>query len=176
MNRLIFSTALSFALSLASLEGHAASRNLPPSPLPPGASKAQQTKKKTYPMKPVTSVINWYYNATGVDLPFGFDNVDSPTPITCNNAAGCVIQIAASIQVRSDEDGTLWAICTLVDGQYANPGCGYQGELATGIYSTGNAQMNYQVAQGKHTVQTQVYVNQESLLGQWQVTYSLFDI
>ena len=174
MSRLVFSSTLSLALALAPLAGHAAGKS-PSGPLPSGTTKVQHNKKSNS-MKPVTAVINWYDNETGVDLPFGFDNVDDPTSITCNNVAGCVIQIVASAQVRSDTDGNLWAICSLVDGQYANPGCGYQGQLETGIYQMGNAQMNYQVAQGKHTVQTQVYVNQEALLGRWQVTYSLFNL
>lgn len=176
MNRtLSIAMGLAFAVSVP-LAGNAASRHLPSSPVPQGARSMQHPPKKAHPMKPVTAVINWFDNETGIDLPFGFDNVDDPTSINCTNAAGCVIQIVASSQVRSDLDGTLWAICSLVDGEYANPGCGYQGQLDTGIYATGTSQMNYQVTQGKHTVQTQVYVNQDALLGRWQITYTLYDL
>lgn len=116
---------------------------------------------------------NWG-SAAGLSLVAGFNNLDSATAVNCANTTGCTIISEAEVQIAPGS-GALWAICVLVDGTYANPGCPYQGTLpGAGSYLTGNARNNYFVAHGAHTVQTQVYVSVGSTLGNWQVDYGVY--
>jgi len=116
---------------------------------------------------------NWA-TAAGTSLVAGFNNLDAATSVSCGNAGGCTIIANSMVQI-SPPAGTLWAICTVVDGNYANPGCPYQGTLpGAGSYLVGNARANYFVSAGSHTVQTQVYVSNASTLGEWQADYGMY--
>ena len=123
--------------------------------------------------KTVSTFFN-YGSSGGASLVPGFNNVDTATTIKCTNAAGCTIGVSSMIQI-SPPAGTNWAICPVVDGNYINPPCPFQGNLAdTSSFVTGNGQSNFQVATGTHTVQTQVYTDQAAGLYNWQVTYTLY--
>jgi len=143
------------------------------SPLPAGARVAAITPAASVAHVLVNDHIN-SASAAGITLFSGFNNLDAATTIKCNNTAGCTFSVGSMVQA-SLPAGTFWAICALVDGTYMTPGCPYQGTLpAAGSYVTGNARFNYAVAQGTHTVQSQVYVSAESTLGGWQIDYMLY--
>lgn len=143
------------------------------SPLPAGARVATITPAASVAHVLVNDHIN-SASAASVTLDAGFNNLDAATTIKCNNAAGCTFSVGSMVQI-SPPAGTYWAICALVDGTYMTPGCPYQGTVpAVGTYVTGNARFNYAVAQGTHTVQSQVYVSATSTLGNWQVDYMLY--
>lgn len=127
----------------------------------------------TGPVKPISAVFN-YAPAASVNLAAGFNDIDAATQIRCTNAAGCTIVSNATAQV-APAAGALWAVCTKIDGVYMNPGCPYQGHLPNaGTYVTGSAQFSSTVAKGTHLLQTQVYVSSASVLGAYQVQYSLY--
>jgi len=113
------------------------------------------------------------YGSGGNTLSGGFNNVDSPTTWDCTYSEGCTITTSAMIQIGNGGD---WAICAVVDGNYINPPCPYQGNLpdsGSNGYVVGNSQQNYLVAEGSHTIQTQVYVSSSTSLENWQTTSHL---
>jgi len=106
------------------------------------------------------------YGSGGNTLSAGFNNVDAQQTWNCTYSSGCTITVGAMVQVGN---GGNWAICAVVDGNYINPPCPYQGSLPdTGSYVTGSSAQNYTVSQGSHTVQTQIYVTSSTTLGNWQ--------
>jgi hypothetical protein len=108
------------------------------------------------------------YGSSGAALVAGFNNVDTPQTWNCKYSAGCTITVSAMIQLQNGGD---WAICAVVDGNYINPPCPYQGNLpdpGTNGFVTGNSQQNWLVSQGSHTVQTQIYVSSATTLGNWE--------
>lgn len=111
------------------------------------------------------------YGAGGTTLNAGFNNVDTAQTWTCKGTKGCTITVSAMLQVGN---GGNWAICGVVDGNYINPSCPYQGSLPdTGSYVVGNSQQNYTVSAGSHTVSTQVYVSSSTTLENWQTTQAI---
>lgn len=110
----------------------------------------------------------YQYGSGGTALNAGFNNVDAQQTWNCTYSSGCTITVSSMIQIQNGGD---WAICAVVDGNYINPPCPYQGNLpdaGTNGYVTGNGQQNYIVGQGSHTVQVQVYVTTATTLGNWQ--------
>ena len=108
------------------------------------------------------------YGSGGTTLSPGFNNVDTQQTWNCKYSSGCTIGVSAMIQLANGGD---WAICAVVDGNYINPPCPYQGNLpdaGTNGYVTGNSEQNWLVSQGDHTVQTQVYVTNSTTLANWQ--------
>jgi len=163
-NRSILAVA---AIAFASFGALAASN----SPLHGARGDSATSGGGTHKLVNVTE--NWA-TAAGIGLVAGFNNLDNPTTVKCGNSGGCTIISEAEVQIAPGS-GALWAICMLVDGNYANPGCPYQGTLpGAGSYLTGNARTNFAVAFGSHTVQTQVYVSVASTLGEWQSDYGVY--
>ncbi|HTT85140.1 MAG TPA: hypothetical protein VMF67_16810 [Rhizomicrobium sp.] len=112
------------------------------------------------------------YGSGGTTLNAGFNNLDTAQTWNCTGSTGCTIGVSAMVQLGN---GGNWAICAVVDGNYINPPCPYQGNLPdTGSYVTGNSQQSYTVSSGSHTVQTQVYVTSSTTLANWQTTQQLF--
>jgi len=108
------------------------------------------------------------YGSGGNALSPGFNNVDTQQTWNCTYSEGCTITVSAMVQIQNGGD---WAICAVVDGNYINPPCPYQGNLpdsGTNGYVTGNGQQNWVVGQGSHTVQVQVYVSTATTLANWQ--------
>jgi len=109
-------------------------------------------------------------NGSGSALVAGFNTLGTMT-VNCGNAAGCHIGQESMVQLRTTGD---WAICLLVDGSYTT--CQYQGHLPdVGSYVVGNARgFSAPVAQGTHTVQTQVYVEVSGALYQWETDHRVY--
>ncbi|HLY06205.1 MAG TPA: hypothetical protein VKR31_10690 [Rhizomicrobium sp.] len=137
----------------------------------PTRSQHAQTPTSVPPIKVKNVAIS--YGTGGTTLASGFNNLDSGTTLSCP-ANTCTIAAADMVQLIAGTNGSLWAICVVVDGTYANPGCPYQGAATSANYQVGNSQQNLVVGSGNHTVQTQVYVASTSTLGEWQVTYTLY--
>src|SRR5579862_4546383 len=95
-----------------------------------GSSPADPTKGTTQnPVNGAAKLKNTvvvYAGASGITLASGFNNLDSGSTLNCA-ASSCTITGEDMVQVEAGTAGTLWAICVLVDGAYANPGCPYQG-------------------------------------------------
>ena len=110
----------------------------------------------------------------GLSLTTGYHNLDNPTTIKCSNTSGCTISVGSTVQVAPPA-GSNWAICAVIDGVYMTPACPYMGVLpGAGSYVAGSERFQVAVTQGTHTVQSQVYVGANSLLGNWQVDYMLY--
>lgn len=110
---------------------------------------------------------------SGGTLVSGFNNLDTQQTWNCTNSSGCTVVVSAMVQIQNGGD---WAICAVVDGNYINPPCPYQGNLpdaGTNGYVTGNGEQNWLVSQGSHTVQTQLYVTNPDTLGNWQTSQHL---
>ena len=112
-------------------------------------------------------------NGSGGSLAAGFNNIDSGSTLNCGTSS-CTISGEDMVQLEAGTNGSLWAICVLVDGNYASPGCPYQGSATSANYQVGNSQQSAVVGSGNHTVQTQVYVANASTLGEWQFTYRIY--
>lgn len=156
-----FAAAAVLALSLPTLAGAGS---------PTDPTRDQQTQSAGV-VKLRGTVIA--YGTSGT-LAAGFNNIDSGSTLSCGSAPTCTIEAADMMQILAGTNGALWAICVLVDGNYANPGCPYQGAATNANYQIGNSQQSYVVGSGNHTVQTQVYVDTASTLGSWQVTYRIY--
>ena len=110
----------------------------------------------------------YQYGSGGTTLNPGFNNVDATQTWNCTYSEGCTITVSSMIQIGNGGD---WAICAVVDGNYINPPCPYQGNLpdaGSNGFVTGNGQQNWLVSQGSHTIQVQVYVTSATTLGNWQ--------
>lgn len=159
----IFATAAVLAVSLPTL----ASAASPSDPTPDHQMRAPIS----VPIKLKNSVIVY---GDGASLASGFNNIDSGTTLSCGAAPACTITADDMAQMIAGTNGSLWAICVVVDGNYANPGCPYQGAATSANYQVGNSQQSFVVGSGNHTVQTQVYVANASTLGEWQVSYRIY--
>lgn len=92
-------------------------------------------------------------NGLGAALTPGFNTVDERS-VSCTVAAGCAIGFEAMAQLKPQ--GSDWAICLLIDS--VSVSCQYQGiQGSTSGYVVGNARGMGTVAQGTHTVTTQIY-------------------
>jgi hypothetical protein len=99
-----------------------------------------------------------------------FNFIESRT-VDCNKTVGCLIEQDSMVQLSPG--GGNWAICLSVNGTYTT--CQFQGHLPdVGSYVVGNARGNVLVAQGVHTVQTDVYTANASTLAQWQTSHRVF--
>lgn len=103
--------------------------------------------------KVVGTAIDWNGVVTGVSG--GTTTIDTAN-VKCANASGCIIGVAAMVQAISNGGGGQWAICVLVDGNQAAPGCPTQGIVPTSNYVVGNLRTNTPVATGTHTVVTEI--------------------
>ena len=108
----------------------------------------------------------------------GKNHLDDPTQFTCNSGAGCLVTIQAMVGVL--ESQSHWKICSLVDGQKAEPKCPVQDEGNPLYRNTGSTLQSIQVSAGQHVVQTKVDVHLEpggvrpSLVG-WEVNYTIYE-
>jgi len=103
--------------------------------------------------KVVGTAIDWNGAVTGV--PGGTTAIDTAN-VKCANASGCIIGVAAMVQAISNGSSGQWAICVLVDGNQAAPGCPTQGIVPTSNYVVGNLRTNTPVATGTHVVVTEI--------------------
>jgi hypothetical protein len=109
-------------------------------------------------------------NANSATLTAGYNNVDSGTTLNCTRV--CTVSATASIQYEAGTTGTQWAICIFVDGVSAE--CQYQREEPYTFFDVGNIQTAVpSLAIGHHTVQTQVYVTNNSTLQYYAMTYAV---
>jgi hypothetical protein len=120
----------------------------------------------------VNTTIDW--DNSGVSAAAGFTTIDT-NKVTCANNAGCTIDFGIMMQVGNNSVATnRYAICALVDGNYINPGCPFQGEVPTdGTYLVGNYRGNYKVAKGSHTVSFQAYIDDAAFVEEWQANYTV---
>jgi len=139
--------------------------------LPGSASQSHQNRAVAPLHKLAGTAIRW--NGVVAPLAAGLNVIDTAT-IKCANAAGCTITIAAMVQVIADNAGQ-WAICTTIDGNGGQPGgCPVQGVAQSTNYQIGNLKQNAVVAQGNHTVQTQVMMPSTGSIGAWESDYSVY--
>ena len=125
-------------------------------PVPPGTHKL---------------TLSVLHTGSGGSLAAGFNTIDS-TSFSCGNAAGCTYGFNTMVQVGPQSaSGVLWAICAVADGNYASPGCPYQGAIPTTNYSVGGSRQSITVSQGTHTLSIQVYVGAASTLGEFETDY-----
>jgi hypothetical protein len=163
--------ALSF-LSAAGLTSVALAAGHGASPLPEIA-RNRQTPPSAAVAHTVKSVYETWNENIFSNLPAGtYTPIDALTKIKCGPAAGCTVIAEINAQVLALADGTQWAVCTQVDGNYANNGCYSQGttNIADG-YKKGNDRENWQITQGAHTVQTFIYTTNAMTLSAYQNDY-----
>jgi hypothetical protein len=104
-------------------------------------------------------------NGLSTALPqFAFTTVAS-NHVKCNHAHGCSIGIESMAQMHTG--GADWAICLVVDG--GSVSCQYQGiQSGPSSFVSGNARgWATGVAQGTHTVETQLYTESASATYQY---------
>jgi hypothetical protein len=121
----------------------------------------------------VKSLYETWNQGISATLPAGtFTALDALTSVKCAPVAGCTIIAQTNAQVAATVDNTQWAICTQVDGHFANNSCYYQGNttLAEG-YKKGNDRENWKVPTGIHTVQTFIYPTAPMSLSAYQNDY-----
>jgi hypothetical protein len=110
-------------------------------------------------------------NGLGAALATGFNTIDERT-VSCTVAAGCAIGFEAMAQLKPQ--GSDWAICLLIDG--VSVSCQYQGiQGSTTGYVVGNARGMGTVAQGTHTVTTQIYTESSTAIyTYYQTDYRIY--
>lgn len=121
--------------------------------------------------------IVWGNTAKGSSLAAGYNNIDAPMPIACGGPNGCTIEINVMATMGGASlHGTHWSICAVADGVLvSSPPCQVQTQLDNALVMTGNSRQSVQVAKGKHTVQTQLYIDRgvAKLYG-WHIDYVLY--
>jgi hypothetical protein len=117
-------------------------------------------------------LVNTYIsNGNGGALAAGTFNFVESRTVNCNKAVGCVIEQDSMVQLNPG--GGNWAICLSVNSAYTT--CQFQGHLPhVGSFVVGNARGNVLVAQGIHTVQTDVFTSNASTLAAWQTDHRIF--
>jgi hypothetical protein len=102
-----------------------------------------------------------YVTGNGLSSPlttFGYTNIDSGTTLTCTKP--CVISADATVQYEPGATGGGWAIATLLDGGTIQSQ--YQNQADDTFFHVGNITSSISAGIGTHTVQTQVYVEQNN--------------
>lgn len=122
------------------------------------------------PRKLVTTYVSAGNGAGSALTAATFNTIESRT-VNCGNAAGCHIGQEAMVQLSTFGN---WAICLRVNGVSST--CQYQGNLPDiSSFVVGNARgFSAAVAQGVHTVQTDVYVDVASTLFGWQTDHRVY--
>jgi hypothetical protein len=102
--------------------------------------------------------------------PFTFTNLDSGSVLSCTRTP-CTISATAQVQYEPGATGGGWAICLLVDG--VDIECQYLGQADDTFFHSGSVQGSVSAAIGNHTVQTQLYVEQNNSTYQYfAMTYA----
>ena len=138
------------------------------------SDEVQATKPVVH--KLAKTFVVWGSSDKGIIVATGYSNIDSPMTITCAGPNGCTFMIDAMVGIKSaSTDSSAWSICAMVDGVLvSSQPCVSQGTFSPQTV-TGNSRQSIQVAKGKHTVQTQLYVQRLSgKLLTWHITYSVF--
>jgi hypothetical protein len=109
----------------------------------------------------------------------GFTAIDSPLNFTCPGPGTCTLSAEMNVQAGGNTvAGNRWALQALVDGQYMDqpPAGPFAGELLTdGNYSTTTWIANQSgVTPGKHTLQSQIYVDDAATLANYSIVYRLY--
>jgi hypothetical protein len=148
--------------------GYAQDRSSPAAPTGQRPS-AQEPAVSSGPEAQQYTVFQW--QACCVSLAGGF-NLAFQTTETCP-ASGCTFGFQDMIQVgNSGTSGNRWAICGLVDGNFVNPPCPFQGiVLGSGLFSVGNSLQTFHSAAGPHTLQLFVYVDAPALLANSEANF-----
>ena len=103
-----------------------------------------------------------------------FTALDAPTTVKCASKPGCTIYMGITAQVSTGTSGGQVALCTEVDGNFANNCGNYLGVLNTAdSYRGYNDRENYHVAMGNHVVQTFVYLVNAGAYYSYQTDYTL---
>jgi hypothetical protein len=141
------------------------------SPDMPAGKAMAQSANQVLTHDPRKLVNTYISSGSGGALSAGvFNPVESRT-VNCNKIGGCVIEQDSMIQLSPG--GGNWAICLSVNGTYTT--CQFQGHLPdVGSFVVGNARGNVLVAQGIHTVATDVFTSNASTLAAWQTDHRVF--
>jgi hypothetical protein len=100
--------------------------------------------------------------------------VDPGVTFKCTNANGCTVIGHLSVQFYTPTDGAHWSLCMVVDGNYANRACYYQGvQNVADEYVMGNDRQNASVSKGTHTVSTYIYPEFDGYVGTYQNDYEI---
>ena len=141
------------------------------SPDMPAGKTMANTANQVLTHDPRKLVNTYISSGNGGALSAGVFNPIESRTVNCNKIGGCVIEQDSMIQVSPG--GGNWAICLSVNSTYTT--CQFQGHLPdVGTYVIGNARGNVLVAQGIHTVQTDVYTANASTLAAWQTDHRVF--
>lgn len=120
---------------------------------------------------------------TGKDLRLlkGDNYVDQPAQMNCVSAAGCSVVIQSKLGLegnKKNEGYTNWCVRSLVDGVEAEPNCTY--ETAEGLAYT-QVMQTLDIAQGTHTVQTDIVCTRtftdrkwRGTLKTWVILYTMY--
>lgn len=106
----------------------------------------------------------------------GFVALDAPSSLDCTTTT-CSYEVVQNVQVLSGTAGNRFAICTQIDGTYmGTPNCAYLGVIANdGFYHAGTfLAIQGGIPFGPHTVQTFLYTDNGSTVGNWGVTYHVY--
>lgn len=153
------------------------------------ASKSPSTNHTQKSAPPPTTIFNRKLQSTTIVQGVAdanvaastYTNIDSPLKFTCP-AGGCTV----SVEVNAQMGGTtpadnLFAVCGFVGWHDMPPpgsdeGCPYVGETPVDEgYSVGTFVFTQSgVHAGSHTLQSQVYINDGAVLGNYSITYRLY--
>jgi hypothetical protein len=153
------------------------------------ASKSPNTNHTQKSAPPPTTIFNRKLQSTTIvqgesDVEITaatFTSIDSPLKFTCPTG-GCTVSVEVNAQMGGTTDtSNFFAVCGLLDGNFMPPpgggnGCPYVGETQVdGGYSVGTFVFTQSgVHAGSHTLQSQVFINQGALLGNYSITYRLY--
>jgi hypothetical protein len=85
--------------------------------------------------------------------------IDKPVIINCKSAAGCTVEIDATVTIGGATASDGWEICATVDNMYiTSPSCWSQGSFPANGVVTGSSRQSVQFPEGKHTFLTKVLV------------------
>ena len=128
------------------------------SSFPPGAEAKIQgpQARATSAHKLVNTTID--YGNLATSEPTGYTLIDSNT-VSCTKPT-CSIAIDMEEQVgNANTTGNWFAVCALVDGNFAPYGCPYAGEVpADYSYVDSRTRQTFAVSKGSHTVQVYLYL------------------
>ncbi len=104
-----------------------------------------------------------------------FTNIDAGEKLVCPVAGSstCSIEADMSVQAQGTGTGNAWAICLVVDGNYAT--CPYYGFLDSAFFENGTQVESLTgLAVGRHTVQTQVFSANGGTVYNYSLTYHAY--
>jgi hypothetical protein len=163
---MLSSKTVAVAAGLAALCLSSAALAAPPGSPVPEEARTHYAPPPTGPTlhKDVALVAN-FASGSLHSLAAGWNPIDPVTTIKCPGTKPCTVFISTNAQVASSDSGTLWALCTYIDGStLANGSCYYQSlATSTGSWISGTELSNLTVSPGSHTIQTDIYASSANL-------------